>query len=188
MAHISGHVSGTWDNHTEYTKNAVDTEHSAKVEAAKKGIVQCSKHPGTWTSKPKSGMMNKNQVEVRDCPKCQEEHELELKRKQLEMLPPPIANPIHAAPRAGQPVALGVMVANQGQGYVDRNKGYSSEWYNLCDDCPVCICTFCPCCIPLAIMDIAHRIHAPSHGIGGIITTIMATVCYPCGILCCASE
>lgn len=75
MSAISASASftGTWDNHTEYTKNAVDSEHSARTEAAKNGIVLCSKHVGVWVSRPKAGMISKK-TEVRDCPQCMTEH------------------------------------------------------------------------------------------------------------------
>lgn len=68
MAAISASASVSLDTHTEYTKNAVDSEHSIGVEAAKKNIVLCRKHDGFWVSRPKNGLMGG--TEVRDCPAC----------------------------------------------------------------------------------------------------------------------
>ena len=82
----SASASGTWDNHTEFTKNAVDTEHSIGVEAAKNKIVMCTRHVGCWISRPKTGML-KNSVEVRDCPLCVTEHTTGI--PQVAASPPP---------------------------------------------------------------------------------------------------
>lgn len=110
--------------------------------------------------------------------------EHESRKRELDArLPTPVASPIHTTTN-NVPIAFGVPVGMAGVS-MDPNKGYSSEWFEVCSDVPVCLCTFCPCCIPLAICDIASRIGATSHGPARVFLAILASYCFPCGICMC---
>lgn len=88
------------DLHKEVTnvKQVQDNHHTVYVSAARKGIVFCPVHPGTWISQP--GIFR---ARVRDCPKCDksfvrrtDEPELDSPKPAERMEPVPEVVPVAA--------------------------------------------------------------------------------------------
>ena len=75
-------LTGKLDFHKEsnVAKFTADNSASPLVEAAKKGILFCSHHPGMWISKP--GMMMG--VTTRDCPLCIQQEKQQQQQQQQQ--------------------------------------------------------------------------------------------------------
>jgi hypothetical protein len=168
-----------------------DTEATFKNKINDKGF--CVAHPDVRVRIKK--MVGDDIIE--SCPKCQALHDLDIdnRRKnekmnraiakaayekehgvELRTSEDPQSNPIH-----GQPPIQGLYVAP-----VLMKENFSSSCFNICGDPCICLFVGIPCCFPIAAISYADSIGiSDTHGFCGIATSVVSTVCWPCGLLAC---
>jgi hypothetical protein len=146
------------------------------------------------------------------CPKCQEEHALDLENKKknekleravkraqaakehgvdIRLSDDASVSPLANAVMAGtvvSPLANGAMTTNQSNTMDTKllsRDSFSSSCIDCCDDPFVCCFVGIPCCFPIAAVNYAYKIGiSNSHGLCNLIGSVIVTI--PCLFLCSA--